>query len=276
MSPGTPGAADMRGRFKEVPGAMPRRGGYGVVRLALDVATGRRAAIKEVPKSRAGMTTDERVARYHTAVRREVANLRHVQGSARVSELLDVYEDDDTVYVVQAWYEPWRPRAVRREARELLEGVAHCHERGVAHCDLKPGNVMASAEGLRLVDFGGSQRCFGHAYGLTRRAGTPAYIAAEMWHGHSFGLGVDVWAAGVIVFEALTGRHPFVHVRGMSHQEVAKSVCTTYHVWSDEDLAGVPDDARDLVDLMLAKDPSDRPTAREALQHPFVRAASDV
>lgn len=272
LPPGTPDAAEMRARFREVAGAAPRRGGYGVVRPALDVSTGRRAAIKEIPKVRPGATTMERLARYQLAVRREVANLRHVQGCDRVSELLAVYEDDDVVYVVQAWYEPWRPGpdVARREARELLEAVAHCHERGVAHCDLKPANIMASGEGLRLVDFGGSQRCCGHAYGLTQRVGTPAYIAAEMWHGVSYGLGVDVWAAGVVVFEALTGRHPF-HVPGMSHAQVAESICTGEHAWSGPDLELVPRDARDLVDLLLARDPSCRPTAREALQHPFVR-----
>lgn len=278
LAPGTPGTAEMNQRFQVVPGVPARHGSFGTVRPALDLSTGRRAAIKEIPKVRAGVAEPERQARHERSVRREVANLRHAQGSVRVAELLGVYEDPDSVFLAQGWYEAWRPAAwppelVRREARELLEAVAHCHDLGVAHCDIKPLNLMLSPQGLRLIDFGASQRCCGHAYGLARRTGTPAYIAAEMWRpGASFGRGVDVWSAGVVLFEALTGRHPF-YAEGMSTSELADAICRRAHDWD----AGreVPGDARDLVDLLMAKDPVDRPTAREALQHPWVRTPGD-
>ncbi|HVK72867.1 MAG TPA: serine/threonine-protein kinase [Kofleriaceae bacterium] len=118
------------------------------------------------------------------------------------------------------------PRRALVLARQILDGVEHAHARGVVHRDLKPGNVIVARAGapddpyerVKLLDFGlvkllddaaaliGGER-------LTRTGmayGTPAYIAPESALGRGVDGRADLYAVGVIAFEMLTGRTPFV------------------------------------------------------------------
>jgi hypothetical protein len=98
-------------------------------------------------------------------------------------------------------------------AKQVLEGLAHAHERGIVHRDVKPSNVLL-AEGkgvsVRVLDFGLAQ--IREAETLTAQGdvpGTLAYIAPERLAGEITTEAADVWAVGVMLWEALAGRHPF-------------------------------------------------------------------
>ena len=98
-------------------------------------------------------------------------------------------------------------------ATQVLEGLAHAHERGIVHRDVKPSNVLL-AEGevvsARVLDFGLAQ--IREAETLTAQGdvpGTLAYIAPERLAGQMTTEAADVWAVGVMLWEALAGRHPF-------------------------------------------------------------------
>jgi serine/threonine-protein kinase len=122
---------------------------------------------------------------------------------------------------------PLAPRRALVLTRQILDGVEHAHGRGVVHRDLKPENVLITSAGtaddpydrVKLLDFGlvkllddaaamiGGQR-------LTRTGiafGTPAYIAPETAMGRPVDGRADLYAVGVMLFEMLTGRLPFVH-----------------------------------------------------------------
>ncbi len=105
--------------------------------------------------------------------------------------------------------------------REMLAGLAHAHALGLVHRDVKPGNLVVTMSGatphLRLVDFGlvrfADTSTWGQHSVLTAKGamvGTPAYMSPE----HAFGPVVDarsdVYSAGVVLFEMLTGSWPFV------------------------------------------------------------------
>ena len=121
---------------------------------------------------------------------------------------------------------PLAPRRALVLARQLLDAIEHAHARGVVHRDLKPGNTIVTLAGrpgleyeqLKVLDFGlvrllddaaallGGER-------LTRTGlafGTPAYMAPESALGRGVDGRADLYAVGVIVFEMLTGRTPFV------------------------------------------------------------------
>jgi serine/threonine protein kinase len=104
-----------------------------------------------------------------------------------------------------------------REVLPLLEAVAravdHAHRQGVVHCDLKPSNVLLDAQGAPVVSDFGLARLPADAAGPDgpgRIIGTPAYMAPEQMSGDSPPTpAADVWALGVMLYEALAGRRPF-------------------------------------------------------------------
>ncbi len=109
------------------------------------------------------------------------------------------------------------PGSAARGAAELLaqvaRGVAAAHEQGIVHRDLKPGNVFLDADGVpKVADFGLAKR--GEGTDVTRTGqvmGTPAYMSPEQAKGETKFVGpqTDVWALGVMLYEALVGTRPF-------------------------------------------------------------------
>jgi serine/threonine protein kinase len=96
----------------------------------------------------------------------------------------------------------------------ILTGLAHAHGRGVVHRDLKPDNVLISADGVaKVADFGLAGYVEVQSTpGLTRSGlimGTPTYMSPEQARGEKVGPAGDVYSAGVILFELLTGRAPY-------------------------------------------------------------------
>jgi serine/threonine-protein kinase len=121
---------------------------------------------------------------------------------------------------------PVAPRRALVLARQMIDGVEHAHSRGVVHRDLKPDNVIvtmagtpeAAFERVKILDFGlvklldDAAALIGGSK-LTRTGiafGTPAYIAPESAQGRPIDGRADLYAIGVMLFEMLTGRLPFV------------------------------------------------------------------
>ncbi|MGZ8695713.1 MAG: protein kinase domain-containing protein, partial [Gaiellaceae bacterium] len=97
---------------------------------------------------------------------------------------------------------------------QILEGLAHAHELGIVHRDVKPSNVLLADDedgiSVRLLDFG--LALFDEADTLTAAGdvpGTLAYISPERLKGQTAGAEADVWAVGVLLWEALAGFHPY-------------------------------------------------------------------
>jgi len=107
------------------------------------------------------------------------------------------------------------PRAVSI-ARQVLSGLTHAHELGIVHRDIKPANLVVGhkagiGEHVRILDFG-LARSKAHSTGLTAgfAVGTPSYMAPEQCCGADVDARTDIYAVGVVLFEMLTGRKPFV------------------------------------------------------------------
>jgi hypothetical protein len=146
-------------------------------------------------------------------------------------------------------------------AAQVLEGLAFAHARGIVHRDVKPANVLLAEEehiSVRLFDFGLAQ--LADAETLTAAGdvpGTLAYIPPERLEGETAGPPADVWAVGVLLWEALAGHHPFWRTSPLETGEVIKAGAPSIR----EARPDLPDELVTAVDGALSVDPVNRPTA---------------
>ena len=236
-------------------------GGMSVVWRGQDSVLGRAVAIKVLTE---GYASD---AAFRDRMRREAraaARLSHPQVSMvydlgeygdaapyMVMELIDGPSLADTLHTGPL---PWR-RAVTICA-EVAAGLAAAHAAGLVHRDVKPGNVMLGSTGAKLVDFGISAE-IGEG-GDHAVLGTPAYVAPERLTGSPALPASDVYALGILLHKATTGRLPWdVDTKTQVLRAHLMRPPARLHA------SGLPDEVVDMCDRCLAKDPRHRPGARD-------------
>ncbi|MFG1889719.1 serine/threonine-protein kinase [Micromonospora sp. NPDC049051] len=153
---------------------------------------------------------------------------------------------------------PWRD-AVTIGA-EVTSALATAHARGVVHRDVTPGNIMLTAIGVKVVDFGISALVGEKEKGPDGALlGTPAYLAPERLDNGQVSPATDVYAVGLLLYRMLTGRLPW--------QASTTTQMLRAHMYNEPDpmppVPGLPDEVRELVGRCLAKRPEDRPATAE-------------
>jgi hypothetical protein len=197
-------------------------GGMGVVYSGRDRITSETVAIKVV---RPGETVGIDAIRRFLGEAGAVANISHpavvrminVDVTAdgylyQAQELVDGCTLDNRVEE-----DPWPEADVARLGSVLCAALAAAHERGIVHRDVKPANIMLTANqpGLKLLDFGLAKLFEGpspsdeHATGSRLIIGTPAYMAPEQVLAGDVTAKADVYAVGVLLFQLLTGKLAF-------------------------------------------------------------------
>lgn len=191
-------------------------GGMGRVFAARHVKLGRIVALKVIPENPATAALELRFLREVQTV----AQLRHpgivaVHDSGRADGYvyfsMDYIEGGDLARRLKQG--PLAPAAAAALLQKTSEALAHAHAAGVLHRDLKPSNILLDGDEPRLADFGLAAHldAGGDLTTHTALVGTPHYLAPEALLRGSAALGVasDLYALGVVLFEALTGRTPF-------------------------------------------------------------------
>ena len=188
-------------------------GGMGIVYAARDTRLGRPVAIKVLQPGRATASAAERFVREA----RTLARLRH----PNVLSVHDADEADGLHYFVMDLFEgptlaerlekgPLSPRELRRLARGLLAGLAAAHDLGIVHRDIKPSNIFFHEGQVSIADFGiASTTQATPDDQLTeegQRIGTLKYMPPEQFAGLPVTLQADIYAAGLVLYEAATGR----------------------------------------------------------------------
>ncbi|GIL77760.1 hypothetical protein Vretifemale_7216, partial [Volvox reticuliferus] len=270
-------------------------GTFGTVHLATEKATGQECAVKVITKRIMGGFLERQFVK---RIQHEVDIYNHVGHSLNVAYLYGAYESAVHVQLVmelckggELWTRVQKGKydeaAAAAIIREVLCTVAQCHAKGIVLRDVKPENFLfltpAPDSPLKMIDFGLATYCKPGQL-LTDRAGSPLYVAPEVLK-QSYGQPCDVWSAGVIAYQLLTGRFPFededeglllstLDVLGRKHftnKEVFFAI-----LYGDLDFIRPPWDvispaAKEFVSSLLRRDPAIRPTAAEALHHPWLQ-----
>ena len=148
---------------------------------------------------------------------------------------------------------PLPPREAARLVAEVARAAAHAHELGIVHRDLKPANVIVDeATGKpRITDFGLARDARDHRVTRTGDVlGTPYYMSPEQFQGEPLDGRTDVWALGVILYEALTKKRPF---EAKSAVMLAAEVLTGELQPPSEHVPGTPAELEAIVVKALAR-----------------------
>ncbi len=212
-----------------------------------------------------GSVTDEARQRF----------LREAQMAAKLSHpnivrVFDVDEHEGNPYIVMELIEGPSLVEVLQQGRiplervleisiQLAEALDYAHNAGMLHRDLKPANVLLRPNGqLVLVDFGLARMAMGDSDQITQSGmiiGTIGYMAPEQLQASKLDHRTDIYAFGVILFQMVTGRHPFP---GDTAQMMYSHVYVPAPLPSSTG-ALLPPALDNLINVMLAKNPNDRP-----------------
>jgi serine/threonine protein kinase len=252
------------------------RGAMGEIFEAKDPALGRLVAIKLLGGAAVGH--DEALARFRDEAR-AVARLQH----PNIVAVHDFGEQDGSAFIVMEivrggslgqWLERHGPMPVPQAVQtmgQLLSALDYAHALGIVHRDVKPGNLLLDERGgIRLSDFGLARVDMATDRTLAGTVlGTPRYMAPEQVRGEPVGPGADIYAAGALFYEILTGRPVF---SGSMVEVLHAVIATTPEPPSRVGPAPLPP----VFDAVILRALEKRPEARYASASEFAYAIRDA
>jgi serine/threonine protein kinase/photosystem II stability/assembly factor-like uncharacterized protein len=211
-------------------------GGMGIVYRAYDEILHRDVAVKVVNEE---IRNDPQTARNLLTEARASSALSH----PNICTVYEVGDEGGELYIVMELVEGktlaamsagtgLAPELVMRYGVQIASALARAHDRGIVHGDLKTANIVVGNDGLvKVLDFGLARRVGGAPDGSTRSvltaigpspmSGTLAYMAPEVFRGEESDHRSDLWALGVVLYEAVAGRLPF---QGRTTFEVSSAI----------------------------------------------------
>jgi len=156
--------------------------------------------------------------------------------------------------------------------RQILEATKYLHDEKIVHLDLKPDNILLAKKcevfpEIRLIDFGLSRSLEG-PYSQFDIVGTPEYVAPEVLAYDPIDYGSDMWSIGVVTYVLLSGISPFA---GDDVMETYSYIGSVEYDFDCEEFDEISDEAINFIEKLLLRKPGDRMTAREALEHKWIK-----
>jgi calcium/calmodulin-dependent protein kinase I len=201
--------------------------------------------------------------------------------------LIDFFEEKDCYFLVMELMsggdlfdrigkkKTYSEADARDLAVKMIKAMAYCHSHNIAHCDMKPKNLLLMSEDndsyIKLADFGFAARCH-IPKSLTKQCGTPFFVSPEILMRQPYDQQSDMWSVGCIIYLLLSGNLPFM---GRSQKELFRKIVSGKFEFDDDDWCDVSAEAKDLVKRLLVLDPDERLTSTEALKHKWTRSSND-
>ncbi|KAJ9452765.1 Mitogen-activated protein kinase kinase kinase 2 [Diplonema papillatum] len=273
------------------------KGAFGTVFMGLHEDTGQQVAVKEIrfpssPHNHASAAKQLETAAAEIALMKSVRHPNIVQylGALREGFVLLIFMEyipGGTLTSLVRNLGALTVKLSRKIMKDVMTGLTCLHLSSICHRDVKCDNVLLTSQGeAKLADFGASkhiQACYSQCSGLNSVCGTPWFMAPEILSGESYGLPVDIWAAGGVLYEMLTGKHPY--------SEFTNACAALYFIANKENASlslppqreatdGPPEEgyeeARHFVSVCFEKNPRLRPSADQLLEeHTFLCTTDD-
>jgi len=257
------------------------RGTFSIVKEGTHKKSGQRVALKFVDKK----YVDEEDLKL---LSREIEIMKKVSHK-NVLSLKEIYETPSQLSLVmelvtggELFYKivengGYSERDAADIVRQICEGVKYLHSCGICHRDLKPENLLCSGEGssmiIKIADFGLS-KIFAGGQSLQTSCGTPDYAAPEvLTGGKEYDNSVDLWSIGVVTYVLLCGYPPFY---GSSPPALFEKIIKCQYDFPHPEWTDISESAKDFVRSLLRLDPTQRLTAEQCLQHPFLKEGSSL
>ena len=251
------------------------KGAFGKVNLGLNLLTGRIVAIKSFNKQNIISDISKRKILYETNLMR---NLHHKS----IVKILETFESEKYILIIMEYisggnlqnFVKKRRKLTEKTAKilfkQIIEGIQYIHSQGIVHRDIKLENILLDLNNnIKICDFGVGKIIKPESI-LYDQCGTPVYMAPEIIKNIGYkGFPVDIWSSGVALYIMLTGNIPFN--RGKIHD-------LQYNIVNKDinPIEGVSNEAKNLIEGLLNKDPNKRLTAEEILNHPWLNNIDDL
>jgi len=222
-------------------------------------------------------------------LKREIEILKICQ-HPNIIRMLDIFENQEYIYIVMellkggdlySYLDTRNFKVSEERARSMIHSIAtstfYLHSYGITHRDLKPENILmvdkSEVSDIKLVDFGLS-KIIGPNETCNEPFGTLGYVAPEVLLQKPYGKAVDLWSIGIITYLLLSGSLPFDDPveREVARQTIYESVEFCKPIWEK-----ISKEAINFIERLLVKDPENRMTLEQALEHPWlVKGATDI
>ena len=247
------------------------KGAFSNIYKGYNIKTKKVVAIKEIRL--------ETNSKYKDSIKREtkiMKNLRH----PNIVKLYDTIIDDstDNIYLVLDYFKrgdfskflnkrPLKEKFARKYLQQLSSGLKYLLENKIIHRDLKPQNILVNNLGdIKITDFGFA-RYFDNDMVIQTLCGSPLYMAPEIMNKNKYDYKSDLWSVGVIFYEMLFGKTPFV---AKNIFDLIKQINSS-EVKIPKDISITPE-CEDLLFKLLKKNPDERISWQDFFNHPWLKS----
>ena len=201
-----------------------------------------------------------------------------------ITKIFEIFSDSKKYYIIMEFLEggelfeaitnigSFTEASASKVLKQILSAVYYLHSNHIVHRDLKPENIMLTQKPkngnyqIKLIDFG-TAKIFKPGKKMNKFIGTSYYIAPEVLK-ERYDEKCDIWSCGVILFILLCGYPPF---NGNTNVDIFHAIQNQNPIFGGEEWEDITPEAKDLIKLMLKKNPNERLNAEQCLSHKWFR-----